>query len=75
MAAMLTTVDNPYSPFDEWDQWLAYDVAHGYNTCEYLGRIANTSIGLSDSLNEEEIDRAMDEIVKLNFLIYKKVYK
>lgn len=70
---MLTTIDNPYDPFDEWEQWLAFDVEQGYNTCGYLARIANTSSGLSEEMNNEEIERAMDEICKLNFLTYKKV--
>ncbi len=60
---MLTTIDNPYSPFVEWDDWYAYDVQCGYNTCAYLARVAKTADTLPDKLNEEEIDRAMQEIV------------
>jgi hypothetical protein len=70
----LTTFDNPYDPFEEFDSWLLYDSEKGYNSCGYLGRIARTSDSLTDEENEEEIERAIDEIIKYDFLnIYKKV--
>lgn len=73
---MLTTEDNPYNPFTEFDDWYQYDETHGYHTCSYLARIANTSNLLLDNDNEDEIDRAMDEIVRLNITgNYKKVYE
>lgn len=73
-AFMLTTNDNPFNPFDQFDSWFMYDVDHGYNSCAYLSRIAHTSDLLSDPENEQEIERAIDEIVKYDFMnIYKKV--
>lgn len=72
----LTTVDNPYDPFKQFDSWLLYDVDKGYNTCAYLARIAKTSDQLSEKENDEEIERAMNEIIKYDFMnIYKKVKK
>ena len=70
----LTTFDNPYDPFKNFDSWFLYDVEKGYNSCAYLDRIAHTSPELSDEENEAEIERAIDEIIKYDFLnIYKKV--
>lgn len=70
----LTTVDNPYDPFKEFTDWLMYDKEKGYNSCEYLARIAKTSDQLSDEENEKEIERAINEIIFKNPLnIYKKV--
>lgn len=72
----LTTFDNPYDPFDEFDSWFLYDGEKGYNSSAYLGRIARTSDELSDEENNEEIERAIDEIVRLDFQnIYMKVTK
>ena len=72
----LTTVDNPYDPFKQFDSWFLYDVEKGYNTCGYLARIAKTSPELSDEENNEEIERAIDEIIKYDFTnLYRKVRK
>lgn len=63
---MLTTIDNPYDPFTQFDEWLSFDAEKGYYTMEYLARIANTSEELSDDDNELEIQRAMKEIVEIH---------
>lgn len=72
----LTTVDNPFDPFDQFDSWYVFDTTHGYNSCGYLDRIAKTSEDMSDQENAAEIERAIDEIVKYDFMnIYMKVVK
>lgn len=72
----LTTIDNPYDPFDQFTEWMLYDEEKGYNSTSYLGRIARTSDELSDEENDKEIERAIDEIIKYDFRnIYKKVKK
>ena len=71
----LTTFDNPYDPQEEFSQWFVFDVSKGYNTCAYLSRIARTSEQLSDEENELENERAIDEIIKYDYMnIYKKIY-
>lgn len=70
----ITTVDNPFDPFTQFNEWFLFDIQKGYNTCSYLDRIAKTSLAFTDQENEEEIERAIDEIIKYDFLnIYKKV--
>ena len=72
----LTTTDNPFDPFEQFHSWFLFDVEKGYNTCAYLGRIARTSEQLSDEENDKEVERAIDEIIKYDFMnIYKKVRK
>ena len=71
---MLTTVDNPFDPFEQFTSWFMFDEEKGYHTCSYLGRIARTSDQLSEEENELENERAIDEIIKHDFMnIYKKV--
>lgn len=71
---MLTTVDNPYDPFDQFDEWYQFDIDHGYDTCGYIDRIANTSDQFTDQENAEETNRAIDEIIKYDFRnIYRRV--
>ena len=72
----LTTFDNPYNPFTQFTKWFLFDVEKGYNSCGYLARIARTSEEFTDEENNREIERAIDEIIKYDFLnIYKKEYK
>ena len=71
---MLTTHDNPFNPFEQFDSWFLFDVEKGYNSCGLLGRIAKTSDQLTDDENDEEIDRAIDQIIKYDYEnIYRKV--
>jgi hypothetical protein len=73
---MLTTIDNPFDPFTQWDEWKRFDEDMKYYTCEYLARIAKTSDDLSDADNELAIEDAINEIVSLNILgVYRKVFK
>lgn len=73
---MLTTIDNPFDPFEQFDSWFMFDVEKGYNSCSRLMRIAKISDEMTEKEENEEIERAIDEIIKYDFLdIYKKVTK
>lgn len=65
---MLTTTDNPFSPYTDFKSWYAYDVEKGYNTCSYVARIARTSDELSDADQQVALDDAINEILELNLL-------
>ena len=63
----LTTIDNPYDPIDDYDRWLATDFQlaianHRRDTCSMLALFARCSENFSDKRNNEEIERAIDEI-------------
>ncbi len=71
---MLTTVDNPFDPFEDFTSWFLFDVGKGYNSCSYLARIAKISDDMTEQEVSAEIERAIDEIIKYDFMgIYKKV--
>ena len=71
----LTTFDNPYNPFTQFNKWFLFDTEKGYNSCAYLGRIARTSEEFTEEENQREIERAIDEIIKYDFMnVYKKIY-
>ena len=63
---MLTTIDNPFDPFEQFTSWFMFDVEKGYYSCSYLARIANISEEMSDEEVNEEINRAIDEILRYN---------
>lgn len=71
---MLTTIDNPYNPFVQYELWYGYDLSKGYNTCAYLDRVTFTSYELSETDQDDALTLAMDNIIKFDTLgIYKKV--
>lgn len=73
---MLTTIDNPFSPFTQWKEWYAYDVASGHHTCALLARITTTSDELSDVDQVIAIQDAIDEIVLENVSgVHRKILK
>lgn len=61
---MLTTFDNPYDPFEQFDSWFLFDVEKGYNCCSYLARF----VQIEDDLTQQEvnimIENAIDRIIK-----------
>lgn len=71
---MLTTVDNPFDPFEQFDQWFLFDVENGYNSSALLARIARTSDQFTDQENNRIIEQAIDEIILYDFRdLYRKV--
>lgn len=66
----LSTSNNPYNPFDQYDEWEAFDEnVCGYYTNSYLDRIAFTSPDLSGPDNERKIEEAIDEIVQMDLYL------
>lgn len=60
---MLTTVDNPYSPFTEFDQWYAFDTQAGHHTLSLLARVTRTSDELSELDQSQAIDQGITTIL------------
>lgn len=71
---MLTTVDNPFDPFDDFKSWYLFDIEKEYNTCELLDRIVKLSDGMSELEKDKAYNLAIDQIIENDFLnIYKRV--
>ena len=71
---MLTTVDNPFDPFIQYDEWLAFDERKGHETLSLLARVVVTSDELSEEDQNFATEQAINEIVSEDpLLIYKKV--
>lgn len=74
--SMLTTVDNPYNPFDNFDDWYRFDQENNHFCCE---KLAECLPNLDDSNEVESIkmtESAINYIVANDVLgIYTKVQK
>ena len=82
-ATFVTTLDNPYDFFTQFDEWYAYDTSHGYdvigqpyNTLNYVARIANVNSNMTDLEYNAAVSEAVDEICRLNITgNYRKIYE
>lgn len=71
---MLTTIDNPYNPFIQFDEWMRFDESSGYYTTQFLARLTLSSGDLSDADQSRAIEHAIDEAVRENITgMYRKI--
>lgn len=69
----ITTVDNPFDPFTQWDRWFNYDEQMNYRTCERVARLAHVN---EENLTEKENDELINAaIVTLCEFYGDKVYR
>ena len=66
---MLSTIDNPFDPFEQFVSWFLFDVEKGYNSCSLLDRtLHKNGISIYLDLSQKEIDdatdKAIDEIIQ-----------
>ena len=73
--SFITTKDNPFDYFTQFDQWQNYDMLNGYHTLELVARTVATSGELSEADQKEDFDYAFDKIVEWRGDLYKKVHR
>lgn len=66
----ITTTDNPFNPLKQFEEWNAFDEGKGYHSCSFLARLCRDSEQLTDEENQEELERAIDEMVKYDLIAY-----
>ena len=72
----ITTVDNPYDTFEDFENWFMLDIEKGYYSCSKLARITETNDSMTEKEENEEIERAIDRLIELDPCdLYTKVYK
>ena len=73
---MLSTNDNPFNPFKDFDSWFMFDIDKGYNSCGRMMRIAKLESDMTQEEENLEVERAIDEIIKYDITdTYIKVVK
>lgn len=70
----VTTKDNPFDPFDQFDAWLLFDKEKGYHSNERVARLAKYSEEMTDEEVKVEFEKAIDRLIEIDFLdIFRKV--
>lgn len=71
----ISTIDNPFNYFNEFEKWLSFDELNGHNTLSLLARLLPNSIdNISDELENIMLDDIINKLVEENNLLYKKIY-
>jgi len=71
-----TTTDNPFNPFDQFNEWFMFDIEKGYYTSSKLGRLTKLTDNMTQKEENEEVERAVDELISIDPLdIYIKVVR
>lgn len=65
-AHMLSTKDNPWNPWTQFDEWHAHDMQLGHHTLGYLARITSTSSELSQADQDLAVEQAIEEILRIH---------
>lgn len=63
-AYMLTTLDNPFDPFNDFTSWFKFDCEKGHNTSSRIARIAQLDSEMTQKEVDEEMNRVMDFIIR-----------
>ncbi len=75
---MITTTDNPYNPFTQFDDWYRTDMVMGYNTLARLARYLHLAPTLSEAeiifFTNLAVDDMIDECVTGSEAEYVRVY-
>ena len=74
--SLLSTIDNPFDPFEQFDEWFLYDNEFGYNSCSKLARV----VQINDTMTEHEktlaTEQAIDTIIQYDITgVFIKVTK
>ena len=71
---VLTTIDNPFNPITQPDEWLNYDLNKGHNTYALIDRIAQFDESMSDDEQEAREQAAIDFLIRFDPLnVYRRV--
>ena len=72
----VTTIDNPFNPFEDFNSWFMFDIEKGYYTSSRLARLTNLKDNMTQKEENEEVERAVDELIRIDPLdMYIKVVR
>ena len=72
----ISTIDNPYDPFEDFTSWFMFDIEKGYYTSSKLARLSKTTDDMTELEELEENERVIDRLIEIDPLdIYIKIVK
>ena len=63
-SSMLSTKDNPFNPFEDFNNWYNFDSDKGYNSCGILARIVGDTEELAPNEEAFATEFAIDSFIE-----------
>jgi hypothetical protein len=63
---LITTIDNPYNPFTQPDEWYNFDVTYGYFTYQNLVKLVDFDEDMTEEEENKAYETAMDKLLKIH---------
>lgn len=63
----ITTIDNPYDPFEQFVLWDLFDKEKGYNANQKVARLLNIDESMTEREMLIECERAIDRLIEIDF--------
>ena len=70
----ITTIDNPFNPFEDFASWYDFDMEKGYCSCQRVARLANITDDMRDIEEEAEVERATKRLFEIEPLDIFQLY-
>lgn len=72
----ISTFDNPFNPFVDFENWFLFDCEKGYYSLNKLARLSKVDDSMSAKEEAKEVERAIERLIEIDPLnLYIKVYK
>lgn len=72
----ITTIDNPFDPFKDFNDWFQFDIEKGYYSCSKIARIAENIENAEEKQEDELLEEAIDRLIEIDPLdLYRKLVK
>ena len=66
----ITTENNPFDPFTQWNHWLSFDTSKGYNTCGKIDKLCPLNDeNLTEYESDQRIRLAIDDLIKIGVAV------
>lgn len=63
---LISTKDNPFDPFEQFDDWYRFDKEKGYDSNERVTRLAHFEENMTEPEVDQEYERAIDRLIEID---------
>lgn len=71
---LISTKDNPFDPFEQFEDWYRFDKEKGYDSNERATRLAHFEENMTEPECMQEFERAIDRLIEIDpFDVFIKV--